>query len=678
MFIPYIYTPQPNPMTDHRQLAAIMFTDIVGYSALMSKDEKLAMRVLEKNRSIHKAAIEKHTGQYIKEIGDGTLSIFPSSVAAVNCALEIQQACCTEEAFQVRIGIHIGDIILRDNDVFGDGVNIASRIESSGEPGGIYISEKVYDDIRNKANIRVEYIGEKRLKNIRNPVKVYSIIFDEQEEATRKVASQKRKKILWISMMFMIGAAFTFVVIILLNLLENRKEEQQADLERSIAVLPLKNWSQDEEYAYLGDAISDEIILHLSKITGLRVLSLTSTLRYKDDPEPISHIAEELGVNYIIEGNIQGHFNNISIRINLLRAVNEEKIWGEEYNGVWEDIYNFQNVIAKSIATNLETVLSPEDIVQIEKEPTQSFEAYRLYLKGMNMKQFPASRSNIIKAIDYFKEAIGIDSSFTLAWAGLAHNYSRLMWLAPPAMEVYPEALEAALKAVELDNDLSYAYYSLGSVYLMGWDWKASTKYMKKAIELDPNDYISHVALGMLLTYQGKLEDAINEFKKGMLLNPLSTSAIRNLAMAYLTAHDYDEAMNVIEGGLDVFTLDDFWIYPGQVYLYQGDYDKAMSFFKEYEFEEWVGITHAEMGETDKAIEILNDLVRRRDTAYLSPFKISLVLFSLDRIDEGFAELQKAYEDHDVELIEITTYPYLDRVSSDPRYKQLLKKMGLR
>jgi tetratricopeptide (TPR) repeat protein len=148
--------------------------------------------------------------------------------------------------------------------------------------------------------------------------------------------------------------------------------------------------------------------------------------------------------------------------------------------------------------------------------------------------------------------------------------------------------------------------------------------------------------------------------------------------MAYLTAHDYDEAMNVIEGGLDVFTLDDFWIYPGQVYLYQGDYDKAMSFFKEYEFEEWVGITHAEMGETDKAIEILNDLVRRRDTAYLSPFKISLVLFSLDRIDEGFAELQKAYEDHDVELIEITTYPYLDRVSSDPRYKQLLKKMGLR
>jgi TolB-like protein/class 3 adenylate cyclase/Tfp pilus assembly protein PilF len=657
-------------MTEHRQLAAIMFTDIVGYSALMSKDEKLAMEVLEKNREIHKDAISKHHGQYIKEIGDGTLSIFQSSVDAVNCAMEIQQACCTEKEFQVRIGIHIGDVIFRDNDVFGDGVNIASRIESSGEPGGIYFSERVYEDIKNKADIRVKYEGEKKLKNIEDPVKIYSLLFNERERADRKMISQKRKKILWITMMFLIGAALTFAVILLLDLRENRQEEHQVEVEKSIAVLPLSNWSQDKEYDYLGDAMADEIILQLSKIHELRVLSLTSTSRYKDDPKPMSQIGDELGVNYIIEGGIQRHDNNLSIRIQLLRAKNEGHLWGEEYNGKWEDIFSFQDEIARNIASELQAVLSPEEINQINEEPTRNIEAYRLYLKGQS--------ADILDAIEYFKQAIEIDSRFALAWAGLAYHYGLQMWYLPPSMDVLPVAEMAASRALELDKNLSEVYHALGMLSLTKWNWAESEKYYERAIELNPNIAVNLVNYGCILTYTGRLEEARTMMEKALLLDPLSTGAVNNLGMVNITARKYDEVIRITEEALKFFPLTTLHTYLGQAYLYKGMFEKALLTFQEQENEIWVGVTYAMMGKKEKALDILNRIEKRADSSYVSPFLKSLLLFSLDYTDEGFKSLETAFEIHDLELTEITTYPLLDQVSSDPRYKQLLKKMGLR
>ena len=667
-------------MAQHRKLAAIMFTDIVGYSAMMSEDEKNTLEILEKNRTIHKTAIKKFKGEYIKEIGDGTLSIFPSCYDAVNCALAIQTACCKEPGFQIRIGIHIGDIIQKGNDVFGDAVNIASRIESSGEPDGIYISGRVYEDIKNKTDIYVEFIGERILKNINDPVKIYSIIYSNQKKVRSKPKINQQGKIhsrpIIIVSGILLGIAIIILLIIFNNKYNGKKQQEVGRLEKSIAVLPLKNWSQDKEYAYLGDAIADEIIMQLINIKDIRVLSLTSTLRYKDNPKPIPQIAEELGVTYILEGGIQRHKDDLSIRIQFIRANNEDHLWGEEFDGKWEDIYNIQDEIARKIATQLETVLSPEEIKHIEKEPTHNFEAYRLYLKGQSIRKI-TSELNIRRAIDYYKQAIEIDSSFALAWSGLAYSYGLLMWYAPPSMDVYPEAAGAALKAIDLDNDLAYAYLSMGIVNLIDWEWKAAEDNYKRALILYPNGSSLHVAYGNILTYTGRLEEAIKELEQAVLLDPLSEGAVNNLGMAHITTHNYKEVIKITEEALSVFSIKNLHTYLGQAYLYEGMFEKALAFFMEQENEFWTGITYAEMGEIEKAIDVLNEIQKREETEYVSPFLKSLLLFSLEQDNKGFNALEKAYNDHDLELTEITTYPLLDRIKADPRYQEILKNLGL-
>jgi adenylate cyclase len=350
-----------------RKLAAIMFTDIVGYSAMMSKDEKQAMNVLEKNREIHKSAIAKFNGEYIKEIGDGNLSIFQSSFDAVNCALEIQKACCSESYLMVRIGIHIGDIILKENDIFGDGVNIASRIEAAGEPGGIYISERVYEDIKNKTNINAEFIGERTFKNINYPVKVYSIFTGKKEEMSEPVFS-----------------------------------EPGEIKEKSIIVLPFENISPDPDQEYFSDGLTEEIITDLSQIQSLRVISRNSSMMLKGTRKATKTIAKELNVQYVLEGSVRKAGNNLRIVAQLIDAKTDTHLWAEKYRGILDDIFDMQEKVSQSIVNALkvkltpkedsqipeqiairqEAVLSPEEKRVIEKKPTENIEAYNLYLRG--------------------------------------------------------------------------------------------------------------------------------------------------------------------------------------------------------------------------------------------------------------------------------------------------------
>jgi TolB-like protein/class 3 adenylate cyclase len=477
-------------MIETRKLAAVMFTDIVGYSAVMSKDEKLAMSILEINRGIHKTAIRKFEGEYIKEIGDGTLSVFQSSFNAVNCAIEIQNACCKESKFIVRVGIHISDIIMKDGDVFGDGVNIASRIESSGEPGGICISERVYEDIKNKTDIKTEFIGEKTLKNISTPVKIYSIIPGKQE------------------------TLFSAPI----------HKEHEKTKEKSIAVLPFINMSADPEQEYFCEGMAEELINALTKIKNLNVVARTSSFAFKDEKADIREIGRKLNVGILVEGSIRKAGNRLRITVQLIKVEDGYHLWSERYDRNMADVFEIQEEITAKIIDRLEETLNLRVKFHKERQP-ESIIAYDLYLRGRYyINKFLPEYTH--QAIEYYKKAIEEDHRFALAYTSLAEAYTLLSsgFDILPTKDAMPMARDAALKALEFDPNLAEAYVSLGLVSLFyDFNRKSTIENFKKALELNPNSMSAHLWIEFYWSFmEGKFDKSMATLQKAQELDPLN------------------------------------------------------------------------------------------------------------------------------------------------------------
>ena len=358
-----------------------MFSDITGYSAMMSKDEKMAMHVLDKNRSIHKSAIARFNGEFIKEVGDGSLAIFQSSIDAVNCALAIRKACLKETSFKVRIGIHTGDIILKEGDVFGDGVNIASRIEAAGEPGGIYISERACEDIKNKAGIRAEFYGEKNLKNIPDPIKIYSVssgspqnISEPQKHITQIPPAQAKKTVKSVKGFFSRISTRIIATVILLAIIvsggyfltnKNRGISDSATPGKSliegnkriwmnsIAVLPFSDLSPDKDQEYFCDGLVDELINALSHIPEVKVVARTSAFSFKGKEIDARDIGKKLDVKTILEGSVRKSGNQLRISAQLIDVNNGYHLWSQTFDRELKDIFLIQDEISSAIASAL-------------------------------------------------------------------------------------------------------------------------------------------------------------------------------------------------------------------------------------------------------------------------------------------------------------------------------------
>ncbi len=662
-------------MTEQRKLAAIMFTDIVGYSAMMSKDERHAMNVLEKNREIHKSAIDKFNGEYIKEIGDGTLSIFQSSFDVVNCAIEIRKACCKESSLLVRIGIHIGDIIVKEGDVFGDGVNIASRIESSGESGGIYISGRVYEDIKNKTDIRAQFIGEKTLKNISYPVKVYSIFTGKKEALSEQV--------------------FT---------------EPGEIKEKSIIVLPFENISPDPDQEYFSDGLTEEIITDLSQIQSLRVISRNSSMMLKGTRKATKTIAKELNVQYVLEGSVRKAGNNLRIVAQLIDAKIDTHLWAEKYRGTLDDIFDMQekvsqsivnalkikltpkedNQIPEQIANKQEAVLSPEEKRVVEKKPTENIEAYNLYLHGRYFSN-KHTENGFKKGIEYFEQAINIDKKYALAYVGLAQCYkelSRLSFL--PFKEGYPRAKKAVIMALELDNSLGEAYATLGSLKMITeWNIYGPEFDFQRALELNPGSMEVYKLYTQYLTWIGKFDSGITIAKRAIELDPLTPLTNFNLGFIFFYAGHYDESINQLNNTLD---LDPKFVwshmYLAYNYVLKGMYDKAITYADNvisiwptvhrtipFGFMGWV---YSKSGKPDKAQKLLEQLLTLNNKSSFDPYCIAVIYSGLNKKDKAFDWLRKAYEAHSglMVYLKIHSQYFFKSLSSEPQYGELLNKIG--
>lgn len=663
-----------------RRLAAIMFTDIVGYTTLMGEDEDKAFQILRKNRNIHRPLIKKYRGKWLKEMGDGILASFYSSSDAVLCASEIQKVS-NREGIPLRIGIHEGEVVFEGGDVLGDGVNVASRLEEHAQEGCINISGAVYRDIKNKPGINAEFIEEKNLKNVDEPIKVYKVKYEGviSEDVVNTIYGQSVRRRKYLPYYFITGLV---IVIGVFMIWYNLPKKQAEELEKSIAVLPLDYLSEDQSKQYLADGVMDAITGHLSKIEGLRVTPRTSVEQYRETTKTASVIGEELDVSYLIEGSFLMINNQVRLTIQLVIAKEEDHVLYKEYDKDWSEIFVVQSEVAQAIAKEVAVIITPEVKERIESIPTENLEAYNLYLQGRHF-WILEGRDNYDKSIEYYKRALEIDQNFALAYSGMATTYTSYAWDGYlPWGNVIPQLKEAAMKALEIDNTLGEAHAELAFARLLfDWDWAGSEKEFKHALELNPNDARTHNRYAWLLTTVGRLDEAIEEDKRAHELDPLSSVIWVELGRRYYFARDYDKAIEEYQKVLELFP--DSWYAHSELALalsQKGLYNEAIEEFLKTDFDPtyyWLfGYIYGVAGKREKALELLNYYLEQIQKGFMWPTTIAFIYIGLGDEERAFEWLEKSYEQRGPWLIHLKVDPMFDSLRSDPRFQDLLERMN--
>jgi len=415
-----------------RKLTAILSADVEGYSRLMGEDEEATVRTLTAYREVLTTLIQQHNGKVLDSPGDNLLAEFVSVVDAVQCAVAVQKEIKVRNdelpenrKMRFRIGINIGDVIEEEERIYGDGVNIAARIETLAEPGGVSISLPVYNQVRSKLKFGYEYQGEHSVKNIAETVRVYRVLTD-PEDAGKIIGEEKPKQ-------WRLAVVSVAVVLVLFAggltiwkvFLQPSPPSSDAVSEKmSIAVLPFDNMSNDPEQDYFGEGISEDLITDLSKIPDLLVISRLSSFTYKGKSIKIQQIGEELAVRYVLEGSVRKANNNVRINAQLIDAATGHHLWAERYDGNTSDIFNLQDKITRKIAASLAVKLTEEEQDRLTQKETNNIEAYEAFLKGSNISN--SLRNDVekfVESLPWFEKAIELDPEYSRAYAALAETY---------------------------------------------------------------------------------------------------------------------------------------------------------------------------------------------------------------------------------------------------------------
>src|SRR6478752_4553694 len=489
-------------ITEQRKLAAIMFTDMVGYSALAQRNDTLALELLEEHRQLLRDIFPRFNGTEIKTIGDGFLIEFNSALEAARCAIEIQRTLAkrnhdvtAERRIELKIGIHIGDVVHRPGDVFGDGVNIASRIEPLAGAGGICVSMDVERQIHNTLDARFEKLAPTELKNISVPMDLFRIVLPWERSATPIAKSEARPKST--SRKF-VPTAIALVLLLIIGggwwwtaqpgrhpASPATPSTAAAAPEKSIAVLPFENLSEDKANAYFADGIQDEILTRLSKIADLKVVSRTSTQQYQGKPGNLSEIAKQLGVAHILEGSVQKSGDAVRVNVQLIRAANDSHLWADTFDRKLTDIFSVESEVAKAIAEQLRAKLTGQEEQVIAAKPTDNTEAYDAYLRGLAYTlKTVFTPANALGAQKYLREAVRLDPKFALAWAVLSYvdsvGYTSLSL--QPTVALREEARQAAETALTLHPNLGEAVLAKGYYhYSCLKDYNTAVGYFEQA-----------------------------------------------------------------------------------------------------------------------------------------------------------------------------------------------------
>ena len=635
-----------------RRLAAIMFTDIVGYTALMGSDEDLAFVVLKKNREIHTRLIEQFSGTLIKEMGDGMLAQFESAIDSVRCAIEIQKQASKELEAKVRIGIHLGDITIENNDVFGDGVNIASRLQSIAEPGGIFISDPVYSAIRSKREIQFQYLGEVTLKNVNYPSKIYFI-----KSEDFPVPSKSR-----------------------IDELTGKKNT------KSVVVLPFDNYTGSEDLAYFVSGMHASLIGAMGRVSAMRVISKTTANAFKNTEKSIPEIATDLDVDAVVEASVLSLAEKICLQVKLINAYPEEKqLWSQDFIEEKSEVLNMYNTITKEITEQINVILTPKDKRTLNESRTVDRQMYDEYLKGLYYTADLGSES-LIKARDYLNSAIDKDPDWAPLYAALA-----TIWLSIAASGVEPPEIAVPIvfknlnRALQLDPDLVEAHYVAGFMaWTAEWNWEKAEKEFLKALAIDPSHSFSRIHYAHMLYTLQRSDEGLAQAKRAYHLDPLNPLIQSTYAVALLCEGNCASAISIVEDLLASDPDNNLANNVMEPAAFQcGDLERAFKAHKiitplEKEEMKRIEKIYDEQGFYAAFEEIMIQLEMRAAKSYLVPADMAMRYYMINQDDKVMDWIEKGTEVHDVSTLYVGTgFCNFARLHNHPRFMALLEKMNL-
>jgi pentatricopeptide repeat protein len=643
-------------------LAAIWFADIVGYTALSSRDEDEAVRLVNQLQALARITVEAHGGRVVKFVGDAVLAAFPSTDEAVRAALEVQQQFAGggspgSKVPSLRIGIHVGDVVAsEDGDVYGDGVNVASRVQGLTEPGEVWVSEDVWRQLRQRSGFRFEPLGERRFKGLTAPMEVYRVRLESvgvgADPDRRSIAAQARAD----------------------------------EAGHSIAVLPFANLSADPDNEYFSDGITEEILTVLAPVEGLKVISRTSVMQYKGTTKSVRQIADELDVASVLEGSVRRAGDRVRIAAQLIDARTDKHLWAERYDRSLEDIFEIQTDVAERIVEALKMRLTSREKARIAERPTESVEAYEEYLKG---RYFLPKRTEeaIRQAIEHFRKAVEVDPSFAQAWAGMADGYALLpSYSETPISEMSSEARAAAGRALALDPGLGEAHAAIGMVAELLGDAEEADRQFRRAIELSPGYATAHHWYGNFLTTKGRHDEAIAELREALDLDPVSLPVLSGLGTAYMFSDRMDGAIQTYS---KIVEMDPGYV-TGPANLAE-TYDALDRCEEALALWEAVGRISEKRMPADFVAELRTgyeaggvrgyweawyDGLRSRGGFPQRPFFLAIACAKLGRVDEALELLNLMVAERLAIVIQIPVHPSFESLRSDPRFEELVRRIN--
>ena len=636
-----------------RQMACIMFTDIVGYTLLMSKNESLALKTLDANRYIHKSLISKYGGEWIKEMGDGVLAIFSNATDAVYAASEIHVASKNNKHLNLRIGLHLSEIIYDNGDIFGDGVNIAARIEPTAPVGGIHISHEVYSNLNNKQGLETKFVGDYDLKNVNEAIKIYQVT--STPDFVNKL-SQKAS---------------------------NYEDRSLEDVDKSIAIIPFANMTNDTEQDYFCEGIAEDILITLSNIRDLKVVGRSSSFQFKKSELSEKEICSVLNVNHILSGSVRRSGNKLRINAMLYNVHEESQVWAERYDRELSDIFEIQDDITSKITKQLKVTL----FKNLTRANPVSMEAYEMLLKGRYYEEMLLQGFD--KALSCYTRAIEIEPDYAEAYSALAslHFYSTMHLIQTPR-EGFRKAKYFAEKALSINKEIAGAYFVLGQVaFWFDWEFDNANRQYEKAAQAMVPFYFSGVTIDPWYHafVLGDFETAINNTMKIIESDPLSFFNQYLLSLFYTLGKQSDKARTVIN---NMLLMAPNYSEGHRLLAYNsfldGDSKRAVKEAKKaVEVAEglgWsqitLGIVLAQNGRTEEAQKILDKLKASRSKVKISPLGIGLIFTYLNDFDNAFKYLEMAIEYKDNWLVSLKYGPEYDPLRSDPRFDVLLEQIG--